>query len=107
MATGVLDAPRAEVGFQLTFFRTPAGGAEQLESPLAARQILFAHAAVSRAGDRLRHAERARHVPDWVPDTPAATARCMSAPGKCGARAKMLLSASGCGPRTARLDSHT
>jgi predicted secreted hydrolase len=57
--TGVLDAPRAEVGFQLTFFRTRSGRAEQLESPLAARQILFAHAAVSRAGDRLRHAERA------------------------------------------------
>lgn len=57
--TGVLDAPRAEVGFQLTFFRTRSGSAEQLESPLAARQILFAHAAVSRAGDRLRHAERA------------------------------------------------
>jgi predicted secreted hydrolase len=33
--TGVLDAPRAEVGFQLTFFRTRSGRAEQLESPLA------------------------------------------------------------------------
>ena len=57
--TGVLDAPRAELGFQLTFFRTRSGRAEQLDSPLAARQILFAHAAISRAGDRLRHAERA------------------------------------------------
>lgn len=56
--TGVLDAPRAEVGFQLTFFRTRSGRAEQLDSPLAARQILFAHAAVSQAGDRLHHAER-------------------------------------------------
>jgi predicted secreted hydrolase len=57
--TGVLDAPRAAVGFQLTFFRTRSGRAEQLESPIAARQILFAHAAISRADDRLRHAERA------------------------------------------------
>jgi predicted secreted hydrolase len=37
----------------------PAGRAETLRSPLAARQILFAHAALTIPGERLRHAERA------------------------------------------------
>lgn len=49
----------ADFGFQLTFFRTRPGQAEALDSPLAARQILFAHAAVSRPGAGLQHAERA------------------------------------------------
>jgi predicted secreted hydrolase len=57
--TGVLDTPQRDTGFQLTFFRSRPGIAESLDSPLAARQILFAHAAVTRPGDRLLHAERA------------------------------------------------
>lgn len=47
-----------EIGFQLTFFRVRPGIAEELSSPLAAQQIVFAHAAVSRPGHGLRHAER-------------------------------------------------
>lgn len=63
--TGALQAaqgqasPAPQLGFQLTFFRTRPGQAEDLDSPLAARQILFAHAAVSRPGVGLQHAERA------------------------------------------------
>ena len=56
--TGALNAPRADVGFQLTFFRYRPGYAEQLRTPLAARQILFAHAALTWPGDRLQHSER-------------------------------------------------
>jgi predicted secreted hydrolase len=59
--TGALDAPRA-MGFQLTFFRSRPGQAEDLQSPLAATQILFAHAAVSVPGSGLRHADRAARV---------------------------------------------
>ncbi|MQM32627.1 MAG: carotenoid 1,2-hydratase, partial [Candidatus Accumulibacter phosphatis] len=57
--TGALDSPQADIGFQLTFFRSRPGSAEALHSPLAARQILFAHAALSIPGDRLLHSERA------------------------------------------------
>ncbi len=56
--TGALDAPQADICFQLTFFRRRTGFAETLRSPLAARQILFAHAALTLPGDRLRHTER-------------------------------------------------
>ena len=57
--TGALDAPQRDMGFQLTFFRNRPGLAEGLSSPLAASQILFAHAAVTLPGARLLHAERA------------------------------------------------
>jgi predicted secreted hydrolase len=57
--TGALDAQQGDMGFQLTFFRSRPGIAEDLDSPIAASQILFAHAAVTRPGDRLLHAERA------------------------------------------------
>ncbi|WP_291994742.1 lipocalin-like domain-containing protein [Candidatus Accumulibacter sp. ACC003] len=57
--TGALDSPIADSGFQLTFFRSRPGVAEALQSPIAARQILFAHAALTLPGDRLRHSERA------------------------------------------------
>lgn len=57
--TGALDLPQGGMGFQLTFFRSRPGIAEDLNSPIAASQILFAHAAVTRPGDRLLHAERA------------------------------------------------
>ena len=45
--TGALDSPRRDTGFQLTFFRSRPGTAEALPSSIAARQILFAHAALS------------------------------------------------------------
>jgi predicted secreted hydrolase len=57
--TGALDAPSGGMGFQLTFFRSRPGIAEGLDSPIAASQILFAHAALTRPGQRLLHAERA------------------------------------------------
>ena len=57
--TGALDLPRKDIGFQLTFFRVRTGFSEALASPIAASQILFAHAAVTLPGDKLLHAERA------------------------------------------------
>lgn len=46
-------------GFQLTFFRSRTGLAEGLQSRFAARQLLFAHAALTDlAARRLVHAER-------------------------------------------------
>lgn len=57
--TGALDAPERDIGFQLTFFRVRSGDAETLASPIAPRQILFAHAAVTRGNAGLLHAERA------------------------------------------------
>ena len=57
--TGALDLPRKDIGFQLTFFRVRSGFAEALASPIAASQILFAHAAVTSPDDKLLHADRA------------------------------------------------
>jgi predicted secreted hydrolase len=46
-------------GFQLTFFRSRTGLAQDLDSRFAARQLLFAHAALSDvAARKLAHAER-------------------------------------------------
>jgi predicted secreted hydrolase len=56
--TGALDAPTPGLGFQLTFFRSRTGRAEALSSPLAATQVMFAHAALTVPGERLLHAER-------------------------------------------------
>ena len=57
--TGALDTAQGEAGFQLTFFRSRPGLAEDLASPIAASQILFAHAALTLPGKPLLHAERA------------------------------------------------
>jgi predicted secreted hydrolase len=57
--TGVLSLPRFDVGFQLTFFRRRPGKIYGLDSPIAATQILFAHAAISRPDKGLLYAERA------------------------------------------------
>jgi predicted secreted hydrolase len=57
--TGALDTAQGEVGFQLTFFRSRPGLAEDLALPIAPSQILFAHAAVTPPGKPLLHAERA------------------------------------------------
>jgi predicted secreted hydrolase len=52
------DAP-PPLGFQITFFRSRTGLARTLDSRFAARQLLFAHAALSDVGARrLVHAER-------------------------------------------------
>ena len=63
-ATGWLHDAQASTdtpafGFQLTFFRSRTGLADKLKSRFAARQLLFAHAALTDlAGQRLLHAER-------------------------------------------------
>lgn len=52
-------AAQPACGFQLTFFRTRTGLAENLPGRFAARQLLFAHAALTDlAARRLVHAER-------------------------------------------------
>lgn len=57
--TGWLRTAAGEdLGFQVTFFRTRAPGDARNPSRFAARQILFAHAALSSRG-RLLHGERA------------------------------------------------
>jgi predicted secreted hydrolase len=61
-ATGWLRADGGETlfGFQLTFFRSRTGLAETLRSRFAARQLLFAHAAVTdTASQDHLHADRA------------------------------------------------
>lgn len=58
--TGALDtAAGAIFGFQLTFFRSRIDATQSLQSQLAARQLLFAHAAVTDVqGKRLWQAQR-------------------------------------------------
>lgn len=58
--TGQVLAPGGrELGFQLTFFRSRVDGTQNLRSRFAARQLLFAHAAVTDlAGGRLLHDQR-------------------------------------------------
>jgi predicted secreted hydrolase len=56
--TGALDAPRQNIGFQLTFFRVRTGFSETLTSSIAANQMMFAHAAVTLPADKLLHTER-------------------------------------------------
>ena len=69
-AQAATDTPA--FGFQLTFFRSRTGLAEQLKSRFAARQLLFAHAALTDlAGQRLLHAER---IARWNGDEGAARA---------------------------------
>jgi predicted secreted hydrolase len=73
-ATGWLQRENASsdtpaFGFQLTFFRSRTGVAQQVESRFAARQLLFAHAALSDvAAKRLVHAER---IARWNGDAQA------------------------------------
>jgi predicted secreted hydrolase len=76
-ATGWLQRDNAgsdtpAFGFQLTFFRSRTGLAQQIDSRFAARQLLFAHAALSDvAAKRLVHAER---IARWSGDDTAARA---------------------------------
>jgi predicted secreted hydrolase len=57
--TGFAQAAGRSYGFQVTFFRARVEGTQQMQSKFAARQLLFAHAAVTdvQAG-RLRHDQR-------------------------------------------------
>jgi predicted secreted hydrolase len=80
-ATGWLQRADArdaapEWGFQLTFFRSRTGLAEGLDSRFAARQLLFAHAALTDLrAQRLRHAER---MARWNSDAAAPRASASS-----------------------------
>ena len=76
-ATGWLREGSAEgepaYGFQLTFFRSATGLAEGIAGRFAARQLLFAHAALSDLHNRkLVHAER---IARWNGDPAAPQAR--------------------------------
>ncbi len=53
------DAAGRSFGFQVTFFRSRVDAAQPLQSRLAARQLLFAHAAITDVqGGRLWHDQR-------------------------------------------------
>ena len=57
--TGQLQAGGRPWGFQLTFFRSRVDVAQGLQSPLAAKQLIFAHAALCDVqGQKLRHDQR-------------------------------------------------
>lgn len=57
--TGQVRAGTREFGFQLTFFRSRVDEAQDLASAFAAKQLVFAHAAVTDLqGRRLLHDER-------------------------------------------------
>ncbi len=57
--TGELQAPARLFGFQLTFFRSRVPTTQSMTSAFAARQLIFAHAAVTDvAGLRLLHDQR-------------------------------------------------
>ncbi|WKL17144.1 carotenoid 1,2-hydratase [Comamonas testosteroni] len=57
--TGQLQAGGKPWGFQLTFFRSRIEAAQGLQSALAAKQLIFAHAALCDVeGQKLRHDQR-------------------------------------------------
>jgi predicted secreted hydrolase len=57
--TGSLAAGEREFGFQVTFFRTRIDEAQSLQSKFAARQLVFAHAALTDVqGRKLWHDQR-------------------------------------------------
>ena len=58
-APGALPQAEAAYGFQITFFRSRVDATQGMQSRLAARQLLFAHAAVTDVqGKRLWHDQR-------------------------------------------------
>jgi predicted secreted hydrolase len=57
--TGRVQAAQREFGFQLTFFRSRVSLTQGMRSSFAAKQLIFAHAAVTDvAGKRLLHDQR-------------------------------------------------
>ncbi|MBP9895437.1 MAG: carotenoid 1,2-hydratase, partial [Giesbergeria sp.] len=57
--TGQARAGGRDLGFQLTFFRSRVPGTQAMQSAFAARQLLFAHAALSDTqNQRLLHDQR-------------------------------------------------
>ncbi len=71
--TSAADTPA--FGFQVTFFRSRTGLAQNLESRFAARHLLLAHAALTDlSARRLRHAERVVRWSEDMAALPAAAA---------------------------------
>ena len=67
------DAQGRSFGFQVTFFRSRVDGTQGLTSRLAAKQLVFAHAAITDVtGQRLWHSDR---IARWNGEPPAATGR--------------------------------
>lgn len=59
ISTSTRDASARTFGFQLTFFRTRVDAAQSLQSKFAARQLVFAHAAITDVqGQKLWHDQR-------------------------------------------------
>jgi predicted secreted hydrolase len=57
--TGRLQAAAREFGFQLTFFRARVDRTQGMQSRFAAKQLIFAHAAITDVqGRKLRHDQR-------------------------------------------------
>ena len=57
--TGQVAAGARQFGFQLTFFRSRVGSTQDLTSKFAAKQLMFAHAAVTDVeGKKLHHDQR-------------------------------------------------
>lgn len=57
--TGRLRAKERTFGFQLTFFRSRVAGTQQMTSNFAAKQLMFAHAAITDVqGKKLLHDQR-------------------------------------------------
>ena len=80
-ATGWLGAWAAPThGFQITFFRSRTGLAEGNASRFAARQLLFAHAAITELAGR-HHAHDQRIV-RWSGDPAAATGAALTGRGE-------------------------
>ncbi len=74
-ATGWLGTEGAPTqGFQVTFFRSRTGLAGDNPSRFAARQLLFAHAAVTHLGATPRH-QHDQRITRWNGDPAAALAR--------------------------------
>ena len=72
--TGYANAPdavaaaSARLGFQVTFFRRHVAATQGMQSRLAAKQLLFAHAAVTDVqGKKLRHDQR---IARWSGEAP-------------------------------------
>jgi predicted secreted hydrolase len=71
-ATGCLNADGAQAtyGFQVTFFRSRVDATQDMKSRLAARQLMFAHAAITDVrGKRLWHDQR---IARWSGEAPGA-----------------------------------
>ncbi len=71
------DAGGSDFGFQITFFRSRVDAAQGMASRLAARHLLFAHAAITDVGNgELVHDQR---IARWNGEQPAETERAVFA----------------------------